>query len=184
MIKYLTKEELEEGLSSILASPKDKGVLELIVCRPKENERNVLNTGDLSVSDGLIGDNWKDRGSKRTADKSSHPEMQLNIMNSRCIHLLTQDKSRWQLAGDQLFVDLDLSDDNLPAGTKLEIGSATIEITSIPHLGCRKFIERFGKPAMLFVNSEVGKKHNLRGVNAKVIKEGTIKIGDSIRVLH
>ena len=118
------------------------------------------------------------RGSSRTDDGSSHPDMQLNIMNARVVALVAQDKSRWPLAGDQLFIDLDLSDANLPPGTRLAIGSAVIEITAQPHTGCGKFVERFGLDAMEFVNSPVGKELHLRGVNAKVVRPGVIRVGD------
>ncbi|AOW21897.1 MOSC domain-containing protein [Urechidicola croceus] len=180
-MKHLTTEQLKSGLSHIQNSPKDDGVVELIVCRPEENQREVLAQGVLDLEVGLVGDNWKTRGSSRTTDGFGHPHMQLNIMNSRAIQLIAQEKNRWKLAGDQLFVDLDLSAENLPIGTKLSIGTAIIQITEIPHLGCKKFVERFGLDAMKFVNSTIGKSLNLRGVNAKVIKQGIITIGDKIR---
>ena len=180
-MKHLTIEELEAGLETIRQSPKDNGELKLIVRRPKKNQRQVLDEGELDTVEGLIGDNWKTRGSSRTADGSSHPDMQLNIMNSRTVALIAQDGDRWQLAGDQLYIDLDLSDENLPPGTRLEIGSAIIEVTAQPHTGCKKFVERFGLEAMKFVNSPVGKQLHLRGINAKVIKAGAIKTNDLAR---
>ena len=102
-------------------------------------------------------------------------------MNARVAALLAGTRDRWQLAGDQLYIDLDLSYDNLPPGTRLDIGAAVIEITAQPHNGCGKFVERFGLDAMKFVNSEVGKAHNLRGIYAKVIKAGEIRSGDVVR---
>lgn len=182
-IKHLTKEELEAGLDLIMQAPKDNGLLELLVCRPQENERKILDEGELDLELGLIGDNWKTRGSSRTNNGFGHPEMQLNIMNSRATALVAQDKSRWQLAGDQLYVDMDISDDNLPPGTQLAIGDAVIEVTAIPHTGCKKFVARFGLEAMKFVNSEIGKKLHLRGINAKVVKPGTIRTGGTIKKL-
>lgn len=176
--KHLSMEELEAGLDEIKKSPKDKGVLELIVCRPEENKREVLEKGEISTELGLIGDNWKTRGSSRTNDGFGHPEMQLNIMNARAIALIAQDKKRWKLAGDQLYIDLEISDENLPAGSQLKIGTAIIEVTSIPHNGCKKFTERFGIDAVKFVNSPIGKELHLRGINAKVIKSGNISVGD------
>lgn len=184
MSQHLTFEELEKGLDEIRQSPKDEGVLHLIVRRPEENEREVLEEGELDQEVGLVGDNWKTRGSSRTTDGFGHPEMQLNIMNSRAVALVAQDKERWQLAGDQLYIDLDLSDENLPPKTKISIGSAVIEITEIPHTGCKKFVERFGLDAMKFVNSKVGKQLHLRGINAKVIEPGTIRIGDSVKKIE
>jgi hypothetical protein len=180
-MKHLTMEELEAGLDNIRQAPKDQGVLGLIVRRPSINEREVLKECQLDKTEGLIGDSWKMRGSGRTPDGSAHPEMQLNIMNIRVTELVAQDKERWSLAGDQLYIDFDLSDENLPPGSKLAIGSAIIEVTAIPHTGCKKFVERFGLDAMMFVNSTVGKQMHLRGINARIIQSGTIRVGDIVR---
>lgn len=174
-MKHLTTEEIESKLGYVIESPKDKGVLNLIVRRPLENEREVLETGELDVEKGLIGDNWQ--------TDNSNPEAQIAIMNSRIIDLLAQDKERWKLAGDQLYIDFNLTDENLPAGTRLGIGSAILEITPKPHNGCRKFVERFGLDAMKFVNSAVGKHYHLRGIYAKVVQSGTIRQGDTVRKL-
>jgi hypothetical protein len=180
-IKHLNISELEAGLDNIFQSPKDNGVLKMIVARPAVNEREILETGELDLETGLVGDNWKTRGSSRTTDGFGHPEMQLNIMNSRAVALIAQTRDRWQLAGDQFFIDLDLSEENLPPGSRLEIGSAIIEITAIPHNGCKKFTERFGIDAVKFVNSEIGKRLHLRGLNAKIVKAGIIKTGDIVK---
>lgn len=180
-IENLTLAELETGLDEIRKSPKDNGVLELIVVRPKVGEREVLETGELDTEIGLVGDNWNVRKSWATKDKKPHPEMQVNIMNARAIALIAQTKDRWQLAGDQFYVDLDLSDENLQPGSRLEIGSATLEITEVPHNGCAKFTKRFGKDAVKFVNSKTGKQLHLRGLNAKVIKGGIVKTGDIVK---
>ena len=182
-IKHLAARELEAGLEHIKRSPKDNGILEMIVRRPEIDEREVLKTGELDLELGLIGDNWKTRGSSRTNDGFGHPDMQLNIMNSRAAALIAQEKSRWCLAGDQLYVDLDLSEENLPAGTQLEVGEAIIEVTALPHTGCKKFVSRFGLEAMKFVNSETGRALNLRGINAKVVKGGEIFVGDVVKKL-
>jgi hypothetical protein len=182
-VKHLTTQELEAGLDHIHRAPKESGTLDMIVRRPQIGQREVLTLGYLDSMAGLNGDNWKARGSAATADKSAHPEMQLNIMNSRVIALLAQDKERWQLAGDQLFIDIDLSVENLPAGTQLSLGDAVIEITAEPHAGCKKFSERFGVDAIKFVNSTLGKELHLRGVNAKVVKPGEIRTGDIARKL-
>lgn len=181
MEKHLTTHELEAGLDAIYQSPKDNGVLDMIVRRPQVEEREVLTEGRLNVTDGLEGDNWKARGSTSTPDKSAHPEMQINIMNSRVIQLLAKEKDRWQLAGDQLFIDMDLSAENMPAGTKLSIGEAILEVTPVPHSGCKKFTARFGLEAMKFVNSPLGKELHLRGINAKVLQAGIIRIGDVVK---
>jgi hypothetical protein len=180
--RFLSRADLEAGLPKIGRSPKDVGVLALIVQRPAVDERMVIETGTLSVESGLIGDNWKSRGSRMTADRSAHPEMQLNIMNARAAALIARDPDRWSLAGDQLYVDLDLSSENLPAGTRLRVGRAVVVVTTIPHRGCRKFAQRFGHDALKFVNSEVGKRLNLRGINAKVVEGGEIEVNDPVVV--
>ncbi len=156
-------------------------MLELIVRRPGTDEREVLQEGELDLVEGLVGDTWKVRGSTRTADGSPHPDTQLNIMNSRVIAPVAQDKDRWPLAGDQLYIDMDLSDANLPPGMQLALGSAIIEVTDEPHTGCRKFQARFGRDALEFVNSRVGRELHLRGINAKVVRPGTIRVGDRVR---
>jgi hypothetical protein len=180
-VRHLTMEELEAGLEHIRRSPKDTGVLELIVRRPRVGERDVLLEGHLDPLVGLVGDSWKDRASSRTADGSPHPHMQLNIMNARVVALVAQHPARWALAGDQLFIDMDLTDDNLPPGTRLELGSAVIEVTDQPHTGCQKFVARFGLDAMKFVNSPVGRHLHLRGINARVLQGGIVRVGDLAR---
>lgn len=177
-MRHLTKQELEAGLEDILQSPKDKGILKMIVRRPETEQREVLSEGSLDPVYGLVGDNWLARGNRSTDDGKADPEMQLNIMNSRVTALVAQDPQRWALAGDQLYLDMDLSPENLPPGTQLSIGSAIIEVTAPPHTGCKKFVTRFGLDAMVFVNSGIGKQLNLRGINAKVIKGGTIRTHD------
>lgn len=181
--KHLTAKELESGLHNILASPKNQGLIELIVRRPAVNAREVICSGELDLQLGLVGDNWKSRGYRKTADGSAHPEMQLNIMNSRVANLVAGNRDRWSLAGDQFYVDMDLSGQNLPAGTHLSLGQAIIEVTAEPHLGCKKFVTRFGQQAMMFVNSSLGKQLNLRGINAKVIQAGRVNTGDSLSKL-
>jgi hypothetical protein len=172
---------LEHRLPEVRDAPKDSGTIELIACRPAENEREVLAEAELDPAVGLVGDCWRVKGSKSTPDGSSHPDMQLTLMSARAAALVAGPRDRWPLAGDQLYVDLDLSGANLPAGTRLEVGSAVIEITDIPHTGCGKFSRRFGVDAMKFVNSVEGRKLNLRGVNARIVSGGTVRTGDAVR---
>jgi hypothetical protein len=176
-VKHLTMAELEAALDHLREAPKDEGVLKLIVCRPDVEQRTVLDMAELDPLKGLIGDNWPRRPSSKTPDGSPHPEMQINIMNSRVTALVAQEKDRWQLAGDQLYIDMDLSKENLPAGARIQVGSAVLEVSPLPHTGCHKFVARFGVEAMKFVNSTVGKELCLRGINAKVVQGGIVKVG-------
>jgi hypothetical protein len=178
MSGHATLEELAAGLAGVRSSPKDRGTLRLIVRRPAVAAREVLERGELDVRVGLVGDTWHMRGSSRTDDGSPHPDMQLNVMNTRVIALLARSVDRWPLAGDQLFLDLDLSDENLPAGTRLALGDAIIEVTPQPHTGCGKFAKHFGVDAVKFVNSQEGRRLRLRGMNARVVQGGAIRAGD------
>ena len=182
-MKHLTMAELEAALDHLRAAPKDNGEVQLIVRRPRVDEREVLEEAELDPVNGLIGDSWCFRGSSKTADGGPHPEMQINIMNARVTALVAQEKSRWSLAGDQLYIDMDLSKENLPAGTRLAIGSAVLEVSPLPHTGCHKFVSRFGRDAMMFVNSVVGKELCLRGINAKVVQAGAIRLGATAKKL-
>jgi MOSC domain-containing protein YiiM len=173
VVRHRSIEELERGVEAVRQSPRDEGVLELIVRRPRTNEREVLEVGELDLVDGLVGDKWK-RG-------SADPEAQLTVINTRAIALLAQQKDRWPLAGDQLFVSLDLSEANVPAGTRLAVGAAVIEVTSTPHTGCRAFADRYGIDAVKFVNSPLGRALHLRGINTRVAQPGAIRIGDRVR---
>lgn len=182
-MRHLTAAELEAGLPHVQASPKDSGALEMIVRRPQTNAREVLDEAMLDLAEGLVGDNWRRRGSPSTADGAADPEMQLNIMNARVVALVAGSRERWPLAGDQLYLDLDLSSANLPPGTRLRLGEALIEVTPPPHTGCRKFVSRFGMDAMKFVNSRLGRQLNLRGVNAKVVEPGVVRVGDAASLI-
>jgi len=179
-MRHFTISELEEGIDRIIDAPSDSGVLALIVRRPAEGEREVLETGHLDLAGGLIGDSWK----LRTApiDGLPDPYNQINVMSARAIALIAGDPQRWQLAGDQLYVDFDISQDNLPAGSRLAIGEAVLEVSREPHTGCQKFSQRFGLDALRFVNSEAGRKLRLRGLNARVVVPGTIRRGDQIGI--
>lgn len=174
---------LEAGTDAIRRSPKNAGELKWIVRRPETDAREVVPEGRLDPAVGLVGDSWKMRGSKRTPDGSANPDMQLTLMNARVIALLSPDKDRWALAGDQLYVDFDLSETNVPAGTRLEIGTAVVEVTAPPHTGCSKFAARFGNDAHQFVNSPTGKELHMRGVNAKVVRSGNVRNGDAVKKL-
>ena len=178
---HLSITELEMGLDMIRQSPKDNGVLKMIVRRPNIDEREVISEGELDILEGLAGDTWKARGNKNTADGSANINAQITVMNSRAIELLAQSEERRPLAGDQLYIDMDLSEDNLPPGTRLALGSAVMEVSDVPHTGCKKFAERYGTDAAKFVNSLEGKRLHLRGINTKVVQAGTIRVGGIVR---
>ena len=180
---HRTADELTAGLDAIRRSPRGTGRVELVVRRPVVDEREVLAEGELDPTVGLVGDTWNQRSSSRTDDGGPHPDMQLNIMNAAVANLVAGDREQWPLAGDQFYVDLDISEDALPAWTKLRIGTAVIEITDQPHLGCAKFTQRFGLEAHRFVNSPEGKAVRARGVNARVVEPGVVRPGDEIAVL-
>jgi MOSC domain-containing protein YiiM len=178
---HLDTAALEQGLATIRRAPAHAGTVELIVRRPVPEEREVLAEARLDPASGLEGDCWLERGSGATEDGSAHPDMQLTMMGARAAELIARSRERWPLAGDQLFVDLDLSAANLPPGTLLELGTATIAITDKPHTGCGKFVKRFGVDAMRFVNTPVGRELNLRGIYARIVTGGTVRAGDPIR---
>ena len=180
MARHLEMAELEDGLSNILSSPKDEGRLEGIVIRPARNERKEQERCEVSLEGGLHGDHWAKGCWKTTEDGKPHPDVQICIMNARCIGLIAQDRANWAPAGDNLFIDMDLSPENLPIGQRLAVGSAILEITAEPHLGCAKFIERYGKDACVFVNGRAGRANRLRGVYARVAQNGVVTVGDSV----
>ncbi len=177
---HATRDDLDRSLPHVLAAPSDRGVLRRIVRRPERGEREVIAEGELDEVAGLVGDNWLTRGARDTSDGLAHPERQITLINVRFAAALDSDEQQQLLAGDQLHVDLDLSTANLPPGTRLRIGAAELEVTAEPHTGCAKFSERFGAEALRFVNSPVGRTHNLRGINARVVQGGTIRAGDEI----
>jgi hypothetical protein len=179
-VKHLSTADLEAGLSYVRDSPSDGGEVVLIARRPAVDEREVLAEATLDVEAGLAGDSWPVRPSSRTGDGSPHPGMQVTVMNSRAALLIAHDLGRRVLAGDQLYADLDLSAANLPPGARLAVGSAVLEVTDQPHLGCAKFAARFGQDALRFVNSRVGRELRLRGLNARVVVSGTVRTGDAI----
>lgn len=179
---HLTAEQLEAGMGHVLSAPTEEGTVEMIVARPDVGEREVLESGELIVGEGLAGDNYLERGNRKTADGKSDPDAQLNLMPARAVDLVADgDRERWPLAGDQMFVDFLFSDDNTPPGTRLAVGTAIIEIPAKPHTGCSKFVERFGIEAARWVNHR--KDVKLRGVNATVIQAGVVKPGDKITKL-
>ena len=176
--------ELATHLDHILSAPTDIGRVEMIVRRPEEGEREVVQYGRLTLADGLVGDNWKTRGNTNTEDGAADPEAQVTLMNARVTDAVAKITDRWPLCGDQLYIDLDISVENLPAGTRLAVGDAVVEISAKPHTGCAKFSERFGPEALRFVNVGVGRENRFRGVNAFVVRAGNVAVGNKTEKLE
>ncbi len=177
-MQHLSRAQLEAGLAHVLDSPHVSGALVLLVRRPATGLRELAAEATLDPEAGLVGDNWLDRGSSSTADGSADPQRQVTVMNARLAELVAGSPDRIPLAGDQLYLDLDISVGNLPAGSLLAVGEAVLEVSAVPHLGCAKFVERFGADAMRFVNSSVGRQLRLRGMNTRVVRAGTVRLGD------
>ncbi len=173
----------EPALTDIQAAPRDAGRLERIIRRPAVDERETIAEATLDPTVGLVGDDWLDRGSRHTSDGSADPDTQITLVSIRVLRAIEPDPDRWALAGDQLYVDLDLRTEALPSGARLSIGSAVIEITGIPHNGCAKFSARFGGDALRWINSPTGRAHRMRGAHARIVVGGTIHAGDTIRRL-
>ena len=180
MAAHLSRDELEAGLDEILSSPRERGVLKAVVVRPETDARLSLQRCEISPERGVHGDNWAQGCWVTLPDGRPHPDVQVTLMNARTIALIAREEARWALAGDNLYVDLDLSGANLPPGTRLSVGSAILEITAVPHNGCGKFAERFGVEATRFVNSREGKRLHLRGIYARIVQPGVIAVGDLV----
>jgi MOSC domain-containing protein YiiM len=177
-MEHLSRRRLEDGLGQVCASPRDGGRVVLVVRRPAVGTRELAAEATLDLEAGLVGDNWLSRGSRLTPDGSADPDRQVTVMNARLAALVAGGPDRMALAGDQLYIDLDLSVDYLPAGSLLSVGQAVLRVSAAPHLGCAKFVERFGAEAMRFVNSRTGRRLRLRGLNARVVVPGVVRPGD------
>jgi MOSC domain-containing protein YiiM len=179
---HRTADVLRAGLDHVRGAPAEGGVVELLVVRPALGERRELDTVDVDLERGLVGDTWIERGSRRTVDGGPNPEAQVTVMCSRAADLVAGSRDRWGLAGDQVYVDLDLSLDNLPTGTVLTIGDVELEVTAAPHTGCAKFAERFGTEALRLTATPEGRELRLRGINTRVVRGGTMRAGDVVEV--
>jgi MOSC domain-containing protein YiiM len=173
-VDHRTREELEQGLAHVVAAPRDRGRLEMLVVRPAEDHRATPSQARCTVDGGVDGDDWASRG------RRPNPDKQITVMNARYLDLIAGSRDRWPLAGDQLVVDLDLSDDHLAVGDRLRIGDAELEVTAPPHTGCAKFRERFGEQALRVANDPEGRRLHLRGIYVRVVVPGTLYVGAEI----
>jgi len=179
-----TKEELAAGLADVLRSPRGTGIVRAIVLRPAVDLRKLVSDAALDVEEGVVGDTWRSRGNRHTPDGSADPQAQVTIMNARFAELIAgAEQADWALAGDQFYVDLDLSLEHLPPGTRLRMGDAELEVSDKPHTGCEKFAARFGDAALRFVGSPEGRTSRLRGMNTRVVAGGTVRVGDGVTVV-
>lgn len=179
---HKTAAELEQGMGIVTGAPRDQGPVLLVVRRPGKGEREIVAEAELDVARGLVGDDWINRPGRRSDVPS--PYAQITVMNARYTELIAgADHAAWALAGDQLYVDLDISTDNMPAGTRISIGDAIVEIQAEPHTGCVQFRARFGSDALRATNTESGRRLRLRGANASVVQSGTVRTGDVARKL-
>jgi hypothetical protein len=167
----------------VSASPKDVGTVELIVRRPAVDRREVVVEAVIDAVEGLVGDTWRSRGSRRP-DRSADPEAQITVMSAGAASRFAGEKDRWPLAGDQFYVDLDIGEENLPAGSRIAIGEAVLQVSAKPHTGCAKFSSRFGREALQAVSSPDGRVQRLRGMNTSVVSGGVVRVGDDVRVLE
>jgi hypothetical protein len=175
---YVEADQLEAALPHILDSPSKVGTVELVVRRPSEGEREILDEGTLDLERGLVGDRWEPH-----VGVDDGRLAQVTLMNARVVDVVAGDRDRWALAGDQLYVDLDLRTENLPPGTRLQVGSATLEVTDLPHTGCSKFTARFGSAATRFINAKPNRELRLRGMNTRIVEPGVVRPGDRVRKL-
>jgi hypothetical protein len=171
----------EAHLDRVRAAPRDTGRVEVIVRRPLRGERDLVQEAQLDTELGLVGDGWLARGSRHTIDGAADPACQLTLISTRVLAAIEPDRGRWPLAGDQVYVDFDLSVESLPAGSRLQVGTAQIEISEKPHTGCARFSERFGVDALRWISTPVGKAHRMRGLNARIVRSGTVQVGDTVR---
>ena len=181
MIEHPSLDILEAGLEHIRNSPTDNGLLHMIVVRPEKKQRSTPEHCLLSSKGGAEGDHWAKGCWKSLPDGSPDPDVQITIMNSRCLELISSSPSQWPLAGDNLIADLDLGVHNLKPGQKLSVGTTILEITAVPHTGCDNFKVRFGLDSLKFVSTKAGKELRLRGIYARIIQDGEIRIGDRLK---
>ncbi|WP_164929177.1 MOSC domain-containing protein [Gloeobacter violaceus] len=177
---HITTEAFEAALAKLLDSPRDAGLLEMIVARLPKEKRRTCSEVYLSPDGGLAGDRWLLGKNGRAPD----PRAQVSLMNARVLRLIAGEEDRMPLVGDNLIVDLDLSEVNIPIGQRLAVGEAILEVTDKPHTGCSKFNARYGKAALQFINAPERKELHLRGIYARVVQAGVVRLGDKVHKIE
>lgn len=175
--------DLDPTYADLRAAPRDAAVVTLLVARPGVDQRQAVTEAVLEVEEGMVGDDWKARGSWKVKGAPASVEAQLTLMSTRVLAAMEPDPSRWPLAGDQVYLDLDLSEENLPAGTRLAVGMAEVEVTALPHTGCSKFAARFGQDALRWISTPEGRALRMRGMYVRVVRAGAVRVGDVVRKL-
>jgi MOSC domain-containing protein YiiM len=173
--------DLERHTAHVRAAPQDKATISLIVTRPGTDQREVVESARLTPEEGLVGDHWLALGSSKMPGGVANPEAQITLMSTRVLEAIEADRARWPLAGDQLYLDMDLSESNLPAGTRLAVGDAEVVVTELPHTGCVKFAGRFGHDALRWISTHEGRSMRMRGMYVRVVRAGAIHTGDAVR---
>jgi MOSC domain-containing protein YiiM len=178
---YQTAEQLQAGMASVLDAPKDEGVVRLVVRRPARGQREILAEGQLDTERGLVGDDWVDRPGMNRETPS--PYAQVTVMNARAAELVSGEAQpeAWAQCGDQLYIDLDISEANLPAGTRIAVGEAVLELQAEPHTGCVQFRGWWGPEALRHISTEEGRALRMRGANTRVVQSGAVRPGDDAR---
>jgi hypothetical protein len=169
--------------ADLRAAPKDSAVVTLLVARPGTDLRETVTEAVLDAEEGMVGDDWMARGSWKTPGRPANVEAQLTLMSTRVLAAMEPDESRWPVAGDQVYLDLDLSEENLPVGTRLLVGDAEVEVTALPHTGCSKFAARFGQDALRWISTHEGRALRMRGMYVRVLRTGAVRVGDTVRRL-
>jgi MOSC domain-containing protein YiiM len=172
---------LDPTYADVRSAPPDRAVVVALVLRPARNERLPVNEARLDVAEGMVGDDWRARGSKSMPGGLANPEAQLTLMSTRVLAAIADDPDRWPLAGDQVLVDMDLSEANLPVGTRLLLGNAEVEVTALPHTGCAQFAARFGHDALRWISTHEGRALRMRGMYVRIVSGGTVSVGDVVR---
>ncbi len=178
--RHLPMEDLLKRLAALPRAPRDRGEIAALFARPGSNERTPIEKANLTAAGGMPGDRWS---RPREGKPDPRPDKMLATMQAGVARMIANGQPLG-LFGDNLYLDLDLSAANLPAGTRLRAGGAVLEVTPEPHNGCLKFKARVGADALRLVSRKEDRHRNLRGIYLKVIEDGLVAAGDPVEVLR